>query len=168
MIGVKHLPSASMFVSANWSLYTARNKSSRAATVSHNWWKWKDAPLETCSAVALAFGEIRTNICVQKFGNAYQQNWETNGTFQKYLYHHQTIQRNIEMLFANDARFPFTILACLPWSFVSCVVWNVLRLNPAFAYAVRTTSMVLRTARFVCVPYAEICVNANAACWRTV
>ena len=63
-----------------------------------------------------------------------KRNRETNDAFQKHLYHriHQTIQRN-KMLFANDARFLRTlILECLPWSFASCVVWNVLRLNPAF------------------------------------
>ena len=82
------------------------------------------------AAVSLAFEEMRTpyasgrEICVQKFGNACQRNRETNGAFQKHLYHHQTIQRNTEMLFANDARFPFTMLACLPWSFASCVVWE--------------------------------------------
>ena len=85
------------------------------------------------SAVALAFEEMRTPYAsgreinsVQKFGNGYQHNRETNGAFQKHLYHRQT------MLFANDARFPFTILVCLPWSSASCVVWDVLRLNPAF------------------------------------
>ena len=31
-----------------------------------------------------------------------------------------------------------------------------------FAYTVRITSMILQTARFLCVTYAEICVNANA------
>ena len=43
----------------------------------------------------------------------------------KHLYHHQTIQRNTEMLFTNDARFPFTILAVLPWSFASCSLRRV-------------------------------------------
>ena len=42
------------------------------------------------------------------------------------------------------------------------VVWDVLRPNSAFAYAVRMASMILRTARFLCVPYAEIRVNATA------
>ena len=32
-----------------------------------------------------------------------------------------------------------------------------------FAYAVRIASVILRTARFLCVPYAEICVNATTA-----
>ena len=49
---------------------------------------------------------------------AYQRNRETNGAFQKHLHHHQTIQRNTEMLFANGARFPFTtrvpsVIVCL-------------------------------------------------------
>ena len=60
------------------------------------------------TAVAPAFEEMRTpyasgrEICVHKLGNAYPQTRETNGAFQKYLYHHQTIQRN--EMFANDAR----------------------------------------------------------------
>ena len=32
-----------------------------------------------------------------------------------------------------------------------------------FAYAVRITSMILHTARFLCVVYTEICVNATTA-----
>ena len=95
---------------------------------------------------------LRTNIrkCVQR-------NSETNDAFQKHLYYHQTIQRNTEMLFANDARFPFTILVCLPWSFASCSLRRVE--TRFFVYAVRIASMILRTTRFVCVLYAEICVN---------
>ena len=68
-------------------------------------------------------------ICERQFVNAYQRNRETNGAFQKHLYHHQTIQRNTEMLFENDARYPFTILACLPCWLAWCVVWDVLRPN---------------------------------------
>ena len=77
-------------------------------------------PHSPSPAIALAFNEMRTpyaserEICVQKFGNAYRRNRETNGPFQEHLYHHQTVQRNTEMLFANDERFPFTIVACLP------------------------------------------------------
>ena len=95
-------------------------------------------PYQPAPAVALAFEEMRTpyasgrEICVQKFGYTYQQKRKTNGAFQKHLYDHQTIQRNTEMWFANDACIPFTIPASFPWSFVSCVVWDVLRLNPAF------------------------------------
>ena len=68
-------------------------------------------------------------ICVQEFGKTYQRNRETNGAFKKHLYHHQTIQPNTEMLFANDGHFPFT---CLPWSFASCAVRDVSRPNPDF------------------------------------
>ena len=64
----------------------------------------------------------------------------------------QTIQRNTEMLFANDARFPFTILACLPWSFASCVVWDMLRPNTAFC--VRCT----QSRRWFCV-HSLICMR---------
>ena len=77
-----------------------------------------------------------------------KRNRETNDAFKKHLYHrvHQTIQRN--KMFANDARFPFKILEC---------VETESRLS---AHAVRSASMILRTARFLCGPYAEICVNA--------
>ena len=57
-----------------------------------------------------------------------------------------------------------TILACLPWSFASCVVCGVLRTSADIEYAVRIASVTLRTVRFLCV-YAEICVNATAALW---
>ena len=63
------------------------------------------------TAVALAFEEIRTpsgrDICVQKFGNAYQWNRETNGAFQKHLYHHPLyIQRNPECCSQTIRDFP--------------------------------------------------------------
>ena len=84
-------------------------------------WVHIDSLINTTSAVALAFEEMRTpyasrrKICVQKFRNAYQRNRVTNDAFQEQFYDrvHQTIQRN-KMLFANDARFPFTMLVCLP------------------------------------------------------
>ena len=66
--------------------------------------------------------QVDEKFAYKKFGNVYQQNRETDGAFQKHFYHHQTIQQNTKMLFANDASFPFTILACLPRSFASCVV----------------------------------------------
>ena len=43
-----------------------------------------------------------------------------------------TIQQSTEILFTNYARFPSTILACLPWSCGSCVVWDVLRPSRCF------------------------------------
>ena len=121
---------------------------------------------DTYSVVALALRRcVRRMQVDEKFSYTNSEmrtkdNRETNGAFQKHFYHHQTIQRNIEMLFANNTRFPFTILTCLPWSF-ACVqfetCWDWIRL---FAHAVRITSMILRTARCLCVLYAEICVNA--------
>ena len=51
-----------------------------------------------------------------------------------HLCHSHTIQRSTEMLFTNDARFPSTVLACLPWSFGSCVVWDVLRPSHCFLH----------------------------------
>ena len=61
--------------------------------------------------------------------NEKRKEWRISKAF----YHrvHKTIQRN-KMLFANNAPFPFTISACLPWSFASCVVWDVLRPSPTF------------------------------------
>ena len=54
--------------------------------------------------------------------------------------------------------------ACLPWSFASCVSGlRRVETESHFAYAVRITSMFLRTARFLCVLYAEICVKATTA-----
>ena len=67
---------------------------------------------------------LRTN-----FRKCVPMKWRIEWRISKALYHHRTIQRNTEMLFSNDARFPFTILV---WSFASCIVWDVLRPNPAF------------------------------------
>ena len=68
------------------------------------------------SAVALALRRcIHLMHLDDKFAyeNSEKRNGETNDAFQKHLYHpaHQTIQRN-KTLFANDVRFPFTILEC--------------------------------------------------------
>ena len=100
-------------------------------------------------AVALAFEEMRTPYASDnKFGYKNSKMCKTR------LYHHQMIQ-STEMLFANDVRFPSTILACVPWLFASCAVWDVLRLDPAFC--VRCTYHVtLRTARFLCVLYSQV------------
>ena len=44
------------------------------------------------------------------------------------------------------------------WSFVSCFAWDVLTPSPAFLRTHRyNASMILRTARFSCVLFAEIC-----------
>ena len=85
------------------------------------------------AAVAQAFEEVLTpytnglEICVQKLGNAYQRN-ERSGA--KWMARFKStfatgIQQNAEMFLANDARFPFTVLACLPWSFASCSLRRV-------------------------------------------
>ena len=60
------------------------------------------------------------------------------------------------MFFVNDARFPFTILACLPRSFASVKFETCWDRVPLFAYAVRIASMILRTARFLCVIYCTV------------
>ena len=112
-------------------------------------------------AVALAFEEMRTpyasgrEICVQKFGNAYQRK-----EIEKRMPHFKTNK----MFFVNDTRFPFTQLAYVPWSFASWFVWDVFRPSPVFGvlYAVRIAFMILRTARLLCVIHANICVNATA------
>ena len=76
---------------------------------------------------------------------------ETNDAFQKHLYHrvHRTIQRN-KILFASDARFPFKLLQCVETE------------SRFSAYTVRVASMILCTARFLCVVYTESCVNATS------
>ena len=47
------------------------------------------------------------------------------------------------------------------------VVWDVLRPSPYFAYTACIASMILHTVRFLCVTYAEICINATADCKPT-
>ena len=85
-------------------------------------------------AVALAFEEMCTpharglQICVQRFGNAYQRK-----EIEKRMTHFKA-----------------------PFHWV-----------PLFAFAVRIASMILRTARFLCAIYAEICVNAARVPLRT-
>ena len=69
---------------------------------------------DTWAAVALAFEEMRTpygsrrEICVQR---KLRNEWRVSKAPLP-----PTIQRN-NMFFANDARFPFTIPACLSWLF---------------------------------------------------
>ena len=80
-----------------------------------------------------------------------QRSRETNNALQKYLYHQvDNNSTKWNVLFANDARFPFMILAYL-------VVSDVLRLGPLFI-----ASMILRTSRFIMRNvHAEICLNAT-------
>ena len=54
-------------------------------------------------------------ICVEKFGNAYRRNREMNSTFQKHLFHHQTIQLNIEILLLSfhNTRVPSMIVSLM-------------------------------------------------------
>ena len=62
-----------------------------------------------------------------------EKKWRHEWRISKALFFHrvrQTIQRN-KSLFANDARFSFTVLACLPLSFASCVAWCALGPSPA-------------------------------------
>ena len=82
-----------------------------------------------------------------------KRNRGTNAAFQKHIYHrvHQTISRN-KILFANDARFLLTMLACLQWSFAS-THFETSRLLRTL-YAPRP----LFCVRLV---YGEICVNAT-------
>ena len=119
--------------------------------------------MTTTAAVTLAFEEMHNTVC--KWMRNLRTKIRKSGTFQKHLYHHQTIQWNTETLFTSDAHFPFTILVGLLWLFASRVVWDVLRLNPvcwipACVYAVRITSMILHTA--------EICINATPVLYKTV
>ena len=74
-----------------------------------------------------------------------------------------TIQRN-EMFFANYARFPFTYYSPM-FLDRSRQLFSLRRVETEsrfFAYAVRITSMILRTARFLWEIYAEIFINATA------
>ena len=86
-----------------------------------------------------------------------------NDTFREHLYHqvHQTISVKWNVEFANDACFPFTVLVCLLWLFASTQFetrWDRFLLS---VYTVCTASMFFRMARFLCVIYAEIRVNAT-------
>ena len=84
--------------------------------------------IERTTAVALAFEEMRTpyasgrEICVQKFGNAYQRNERDSAKWMaRFKSTFATITQVSDILeCCSQTRFPFTILACLPWSFASC------------------------------------------------
>ena len=102
-----------------------------------------------------AYASCAREICVQIFGNAYQQNKENNGAFQRHLYHHQTIQRieywnvvrkRCALSFHNtrvpsviicvkcsqrrvetESRFLRTLYASLPWFCVQLgFFWHIL------------------------------------------
>ena len=99
---------------------------------------WLGYSRNSPSAVALAFEEMRTpyasgrEIFVQKFGNAYRRNSETiKWCFSKAPLSpsNDSSQRNIGTMPAFLSQY---LIACLPWSSVSCVVWEVSRLNPGF------------------------------------
>ena len=92
---------------------------------------WKNQSVMYASAVALAFEEMRKRreIFVRKFWNAYQQNRETNGAFQKHLYHHQTIQRKYRnavrkrcALSFHNTRVP-SVIVCLMCGLRRCWDW---------------------------------------------
>ena len=91
------------------------------------------------SALALSFEKMRTpyasgrEICVRKWTrNLRSKNRKCVPTKRnEQMTHFKStfttgfIRRFSEKtFFANDARFPVTILACLPWSFSLCVVWD--------------------------------------------
>ena len=105
------------------------------------------------AVVAIAFEEMHTphasgrEICVRKFGNAYQPKG-----IEKRKSGSSDDSAN-KILFANVA---------VPTYFTWRVVWDGWDRVPLFAYAVRIASMILRTARFLCVIYAEVWVNATA------
>ena len=73
-----------------------------------------------------------------------------SGAFRKHLYHHQTIQRNTEMSFANDARFPLQYSRAFRDR--SRLVCSLRRVETESRFAcvrgVRITSMILLTASF--------------------
>ena len=99
-----------------------------------------------------------------KFGNAYtNENRETNTAFRRHLYHwvNQKTQQN-KIFFTNDARFPFTYSYMLRDRVLFCLKRVETEARFFFAYAVRIASIILRTARFLCVLYADIRANATA------
>ena len=73
----------------------------------------------------------------------------------------------------SNARFPFTYSRMFR-DHVGHVLFEMCRDRVwFFAYAVRIASMILRTARFLCVICAEVCVNATAviyysSAWKCV
>ena len=119
---------------------------------------------ECCPAVALAFEEMCTlyasewEICVQKFGNAYQRNRETNGAFRAPLSNHSakywTVVSKLCTLSFHNTHVT-SVIVDLMCGFERCWGWISL-----FMYDVRINSMILHTARFVCVLYTEICIHA--------
>ena len=102
-------------------------------------------------------------ICIWKLGNVYQR----KVTEKQMMHFKSTFTTRFirwfskKMFFTNDPRFPFTILACLLWSFALCVVWDMLWKSRFLHYAVCIASMVLHTATFLCIIYAATCVNAT-------
>ena len=71
------------------------------------------------------------------------------------------IQRN-KMFFAKDTRFPSTYSRMFRDRLRHVLFQTCWDRVPLFAYAVRIASMSLPTARFICILYAEIRVNATA------
>ena len=126
-----------------------------------------------CTAVALAFEETHTpyasgrEICVQKFGNVYQRKEQ-----EKWMLHFKStfgikfIKRFNEIKCSSQ-----TMRASLSHtrtcSVIICVMFRLRCVETESwlsAYAVRIASIILHTARFLCVIYAEICVNATTVC----
>ena len=123
------------------------------------------------SGCSCSWGDACTNgqgICVQKFRNAYQRK-----ELEKWLTHlKSTLPLSASkwfseiMFLGNNVCYPFTTLACLPWSFALCVVLDVLIPSTFCVYAVCSIPIMLCTARFLCIVHTEICVHVTAVYQR--
>ena len=74
-----------------------------------------------------------------------ERNRETNDAFLTTGF----IKRLNEIKSCSQTIAVSAIFACVPWSFASCLVWDVMRPSPAVR--ARIASMILRRARFLCV-----------------
>ena len=127
----------------------------------------KSEPFLSKAAVALTFKEMSTPYasgrenCVRKFGNAYQRKeMEKRMTHSKSTFTTRLIRQFSKIKRSQIMRaFPSQYSSVIVFLYV---VRDVLRsIVPVLAYAVRIAAMILRTARFLCVLCAEICVNAT-------
>ena len=112
---------------------------------------------------AVAFEEMRTpypsgrEICVQKFGNAYQRK-EIEKRMTQFIFCLRLVEtesrffplRCTHSLKCQSSPHPSTQVPGLGWG---------MRRRLTFQATVCIASMILRTARFLCVLYAEICIN---------
>ena len=133
---------------------------------------WFGIMSDAAPAVALAFEEMHTPYASgrEKFGNVYQ--WKE---IEKQMLHFKStfttefIKRFSEVICSSQTMHTFLSHACV-CSVIVCIMFCVryeLETKSRFlAYAALITSMILRTARFLCVIYAEISVLKRYLCAR--